>query len=51
MYRHRLLEFTGVFLEIRGNITDVETFAIGKAIRELARLRKRYGKGGRASLL
>ena len=34
-----------MFFEIRGDITDVETFAIGKAIRELPRLRKLYGKG------
>jgi hypothetical protein len=34
-----------VFFEIRGEIADVETFAIGKAIRELARLRKLYGRG------
>jgi hypothetical protein len=34
-----------VFFEIRGEITDVETFAIGKAIRELPRLRKLYGQG------
>jgi hypothetical protein len=34
-----------VFFEIRGEIADVETFAIGKAIRELPRLRKLYGKG------
>jgi hypothetical protein len=34
-----------VFFEIRGEIADVETFAIGKSIRELRRLRKLYGKG------
>jgi hypothetical protein len=34
-----------VFFEICGDITDVETFAIGKAIRELPRLRKLYGRG------
>jgi hypothetical protein len=34
-----------VFFEVRGGITDVETFAIGKGIRELPRLRKLYGKG------
>jgi hypothetical protein len=34
-----------VFFEICGETTDVETFAIGKAIRELPRLRKLYGKG------
>ncbi|MFN0165167.1 MAG: hypothetical protein ACKV22_01950 [Bryobacteraceae bacterium] len=34
-----------MFFEIRGEIANVETFAIGKAIRELPRLRKLYGKG------
>jgi hypothetical protein len=34
-----------VFFEICGKLTDVETFATGKAIRELPRLRKLYGKG------
>jgi hypothetical protein len=34
-----------VFFEIRGELADVETFAIGKSIRELARLRKLYGNG------
>jgi hypothetical protein len=31
--------------EILGDITDVKTFAVGSAIREIARLRKLYGKG------
>lgn len=31
--------------EIRGEITHVETIATGSGIRELARLRKRYGRG------
>ncbi len=30
---------------IVGDVTDIETFAIGKAIREIGRLRKRYGRG------
>ena len=34
-----------MFFEIRGELTNVETFAIGKSIRELPRLRKLYGKG------
>ena len=34
-----------MYFEIRGQIADVETFAIGRAIRELPRLRKLYGKG------
>ena len=31
--------------EIVGEIRDGETIAVGRAIRELARLRKRYGVG------
>ena len=31
--------------EILGEISDVETFAIGSGIREVARLRKVYGRG------
>jgi len=31
--------------EIIGEITGIETFATGSAIRELARLRKFYGRG------
>ena len=31
--------------EVIGEITDVETIAVGKAIRELKRLQKQYGKG------
>ena len=31
--------------EILGEISDVETFATGSAIREIARLRKVYGRG------
>ena len=34
-----------MFFEIRGLIAEVETFAIGKAIRELPLLRKLYGQG------
>jgi hypothetical protein len=34
-----------VFFEICGDLGDVETFAIGKSIRELPRLQKIYGKG------
>jgi hypothetical protein len=32
-------------VEIISDITDVEPIAIGRAIRDLARLRKRYGAG------
>jgi hypothetical protein len=31
--------------EILGDIAQIETFAVGAAIREIARLRKFYGKG------
>ena len=31
--------------QILGEITNAETFAVGSAIREIARLRKIYGKG------
>jgi hypothetical protein len=34
-----------VFFEIFGEISEVETFAAGSGIRELARLRKLYGRG------
>jgi hypothetical protein len=33
-----------VHFDIVGPITEIETFAIGSAIREIARLRKVYGK-------
>ena len=31
--------------EITGKITDIETIATGRSIRDLARLRKRFGRG------
>jgi hypothetical protein len=31
--------------EIQGEISDVETFATGSGIREIARLRRVYGRG------
>ncbi|MCG8380480.1 MAG: hypothetical protein MI865_13540 [Proteobacteria bacterium] len=34
-----------MFFKIEGKITDVETFATGRSIRELSRLNKFYGKG------
>jgi hypothetical protein len=34
-----------VYFRILGEITDVETIATGSAIRELARLRRPYGRG------
>jgi hypothetical protein len=34
-----------VFFSVLGEIIDIETFARGRSIRELPRLRKFYGKG------
>jgi hypothetical protein len=34
-----------MFFDIRGPITEIETFATGPSIRDLPRLRKIYGKG------
>jgi len=34
-----------MYFEIIGDITHVETFAVGSSIREIARLRKLYGRG------
>jgi hypothetical protein len=34
-----------VHFELLGSITQIETFAVGSRIRELARLRKFYGSG------
>lgn len=34
-----------MYFKIEGKITDVETFATGRSIRELSRLNKIYGKG------
>ena len=34
-----------MFFKIRGNITDMQTFAVSSGIRELPRLRKLYGRG------
>jgi hypothetical protein len=34
-----------VHFELLGPITQIETFAVGSRIREVARLRKFYGKG------
>ena len=31
--------------EIIGDITDIEPIAVGRAIREVARLRRQYGRG------
>lgn len=35
----------GVYFEILGEVSAIETIATGSGIRELARLRKRYGRG------
>ncbi len=34
-----------MYFEILGEISDVETFATGSGIREVARLRRIYGRG------
>ena len=34
-----------MYFKIIGDITHVETFAVGSSIREIARLRKLYGRG------
>jgi hypothetical protein len=34
-----------MYFEIVGDISNVETFSIGSSIREVARLRKIYGRG------
>jgi len=34
-----------MYFEFVGDITHAETFAVGASIREIARLRKRYGRG------
>jgi hypothetical protein len=34
-----------VDFSIIGDITKIETFAVGRKIRELARLRRQYGRG------
>jgi len=34
-----------VYFRILGEITDIETIATGSRIRELARLRRRHGRG------
>lgn len=34
-----------MYFKIVGEISHVETFAVGSAIREVARLRKLYGRG------
>lgn len=34
-----------IYFEVIGEITNIETIAIGKKIRDLARLQKQFGKG------
>ncbi len=34
-----------MYFEIIGEVTDIETVAVGSAIRDIARLRKQYGQG------
>jgi hypothetical protein len=41
----QLVQCTPMHFEIIGDITDIEPIAVGSAIREVARLRKQYGRG------
>ena len=34
-----------MYFEIVGEITNIETIAVGSSIRDIARLRKQYGRG------
>jgi hypothetical protein len=34
-----------MYFEIIGEIENIETIAVGKSIRDIARLRKQYGPG------
>lgn len=34
-----------MYFEITGQITDIEIIAVGSSIRDIARLRKQYGRG------
>ena len=34
-----------MYFEILGDISNIETFAVGAGIREIARLRRLYGRG------
>ncbi len=34
-----------MYFEIIGEISDIETIAVGSSIRDIARLRKQYGRG------
>lgn len=34
-----------MYFEITGQITDIEIIAVGGSIRDIARLRKQYGRG------
>jgi PAS domain-containing protein len=43
--RQRFERITGWKFEILGDISGVETFATGSGIREIARLRRAYGRG------
>lgn len=36
---------SAMHFEIIGAISDIETFAVGSGIREIARLRRTYGRG------
>ncbi len=39
-----------MIVDVIGTITDIETIAVGNAIRDIERLRKQYGAGRRRKL-
>jgi hypothetical protein len=41
----RWASFQGRLVEVIGEITHIETIAVGSQIRELATLQRRYGRG------
>lgn len=40
-----MVQCVSVHFEIIGDITDIEPIAVGLSIRDIARLRKQYGRG------
>jgi hypothetical protein len=46
----QLDEFATVDFELVCDITDIETIAVGRGIRDLPRLRRLYGKGYRRKM-
>jgi len=41
----RLIKCANMHFEIISEISDIETIAVGNRIRDIARLRRRYGRG------